>query len=137
MGATRSKLRPSALKAGFRSGLEQDNAKHLEAHNISYQYEKLKVAFVPKPRHYTPDFQMSNGIIVETKGRFLPSDRAKHLLIKQQHPELDIRFVFSHSGQRISKVSSQTYGGWCDQHGFLYADRLIPVEWMRGGDLAI
>lgn len=127
----RSKLRQSALKAGFRSGLEQDNARHLDAHKISYQYEKLKVPFVAKPRMYTPDFQLDNGIIIETKGRFIPSDRTKHLLIQKQHPELDIRFVFSHSGQRLSKVSSQTYGGWCDKHGFLYADGLIPFQWMK------
>jgi hypothetical protein len=127
----RSTLRKSALKAGFRSGLEQDNAKHLDAHKVSYQYEKLKVPFVPKARTYTPDFQLANGIIVETKGRFVPSDRSKHLLIQKQHPELDIRFVFSNSNQRLSKISAQTYGGWCSKHGFIYADGLIPVSWMN------
>lgn len=131
MAAPRSKLRKSALKAGFRSGLELDNAKHLDAHNTSYQYEKLKVPFTPKPRTYNPDFQLANGIIIETKGRFIPSDRSKHLLIQQQHPELDIRFVFSWSGTRLSAISKTTYGGWCDKHGFLYADGLIPVAWMR------
>ena len=130
MAAPRSKLRQSALKAGFRSGLEQDNARHLDNHKVPYEYEKLKISFVAKPRTYTPDFQLSNGIIIETKGRFLPSDRTKHLLIKKQHPELDIRFVFSNSAQRLSKGSSQTYGGWCDKNGFLYADRLIPIKWM-------
>jgi hypothetical protein len=127
----RSKLRQSALKAGFRSGLEQDNARHLEGHKVSYEYEKFKVKFVSKARTYTPDFKLSNGIIIETKGRFIPSDRSKHLLIKEQHPELDIRFVFSNSNQRLSKVSAQTYGGWCERHGFLYADGLIPIEWMK------
>jgi len=130
VATTRSKLRQSALKAGFRSGLEQDNAKLLERHNIGFQYEKLKLPYVTKPHVYTPDFQMDNGIIIETKGRFLPSDRTKHLLIKKQHPDLDIRFVFSHSGQKLSKMSKQTYGGWCDKNGFLNADKLIPVSWM-------
>ena len=46
----RSKLRQSALKAGFRSGLEQDNAKHLEEYKVDYDYEKFKIEFVGKPR---------------------------------------------------------------------------------------
>ena len=104
----RSKLRQSALKAGFRSGLEQDNAKHLEGYNVNYEYEKFKIKFTAKPRTYTPDFRLSNGIIIEAKGRFIPSDRTKHLLVKEQHPELDIRFVFSNSNQRLSKTSTQT-----------------------------
>lgn len=130
MARAYSGLRKSALKAGFRSGLEQDNAKHLEANNTTYEYEKLKLKYIGKPKTYTPDFQMSNGIIIETKGRFMPSDRSKHLLIKQQHPELDIRFVFSNSNTRLSKTSKTTYGGWCEQHGFIYANKLIPLSWM-------
>jgi hypothetical protein len=129
--AKRSKLRQSALKAGYRSGLEQDNAKHLEGYNVDYEYEKFKIKFTAKPRTYTPDFRLSNGIIIETKGRFISSDRSKHLLVKAQHPELDIRFVFSNSNTRLSKTSTQTYGGWCERHGFLFADRLIPVEWTK------
>jgi len=127
----RRQLRQSALKAGFRSGLEQDNSKHLERHNVDYEYEKHKIKFVSKARTYTPDFRLSNGVIIETKGRFIPSDRTKHLLIKEQHPDLDIRFVFGNSNQRLSKTSSTTYGGWCERHGFLYADGLIPVEWTK------
>ncbi len=132
MGVTYSRLRQSALRAGYRSGLEQDNAKHLKNNGTAFQYEKFKIKFVAKARTYTPDFMLSNGIIIETKGRFMPSDRTKHLLIQQQHPDLDIRFVFSSSKTRLSKVSSQTYGGWCIKHGFMYADRLIPLSWMKG-----
>ena len=127
----RKKLRQSAIRAGFRSGLEQDNAKHLRANGVDYLYEKLKVPYVTKAHTYTPDFELENGIIVEAKGRFIPSDRTKHLLVKAQHPELDIRFVFSNSRQKLSKASSTTYGGWCNRHGFLYADRLVPLDWMK------
>ena len=73
---------------------------------------------------------LSNGIIVESKGRFVTADRKKHLLIKKQHPTLDIRFVFSNSKAKINKGSKTTYGDWCDKHGFLYADKLIPEEWL-------
>jgi hypothetical protein len=76
------------------------------------------------------DFELPNGILIETKGRFKPADRTKHLLIKQQHPELDIRFVFSNSHNTLSKKSSTTYADWCDKHGFKWADKQIPRSWI-------
>lgn len=131
MVATRSTVRKQALKAGFRSGLEQDNAAYLKKNNIDFTYEEDKIKYITKPRTYTPDFVLGNGVVVETKGRFMPSDRTKHLLIKEQHPELDIRFVFSNSKTRLSKRSNTTYGQWCDKHGFQYADKIIPLEWTK------
>jgi hypothetical protein len=69
---------------------------------------------------------LDNGIIVESKGRFVTQDRQKHLLVKQQYPDLDIRFVFSRSATRISKQSQTTYAAWCQHKGFLFADKAIP-----------
>ena len=126
-----TKLRAAALKAGYRSGLEQDNAALLKRKGVSFKYETLKIKYIGKPHIYTPDFQLANGIIVETKGRFTASDRAKHLLVKEQHPDLDIRFVFSNANARLSKRSKSTYAQWCEKHGFLYAEGYIPEEWMR------
>lgn len=129
MGAP--KVRQRAIKAGFRSGLEQDNAKHLKALRCGFEYETKRIPYVPKQKTYTPDFILENGIIVETKGRFLACDRTKHLLIKQQHPDLDIRFVFTNARQKISKRSKTTYADWCDKHGFQYAEGLVPVAWTK------
>lgn len=131
MVATRSKVRKSAVRAGFRSGLEHDNATYLNKNKVKFTYEEDKIKYITKPRTYTPDFVLDNGIIVETKGRFMPSDRTKHLLIKEQHPKLDVRFVFSNSKTKLSKRSKTTYGDWCDRHGFKYADHLIPLEWTK------
>ena len=80
---------------------------------------------------YTPDFLLPNGIIIESKGRFVTADRQKHLYVKQQHPDLDIRFVFSRSRSPISKASSTTYAKWCMTKGFLFADKSIPLEWIN------
>lgn len=98
-----------------------------------FKYEKLTIPFLQptKPRRYTPDFLLNNGIIVETKGRFVTADRQKHLLVKQQHPALEIRFVFSNSKTRISKQSKTTYADWCGHHGFLFADKLVPQAWLN------
>ena len=118
---------------GYRSGLEQQVAAQLAAAGLDVAYESTKVEYVKpeKKAKYTPDFPLPNGIIVETKGRFLTEDRQKHLLIKAQHPALDIRFVFSNSRARISKTSSTTYAMWCEKHGFLYADKLVPEAWLK------
>ncbi len=122
----------AGFKYGYRSGLEDRISKQLKSLSVPVKYEEMKIKYaINEVRTYTPDFELPNGIIIESKGRFVVADRKKHLLIKKQHPELDIRFVFSNSRAKINKGSKTTYGMWCDKHGFLYADKLIPEEWIK------
>jgi len=122
-----------AIKYGFRSGLEERVAEQLDQLGIEYTYEKVKLKYIkPASQHvYTPDFVLANGIIVETKGRFLAPDRQKHILVKRHNPDLDIRFVFSNSNARISKTSKTTYAMWCRKYGYQFADKVIPEEWLN------
>ena len=122
-----------AAKYGFRSGLEMQISEELHVKGIDGEYEKNIIQYiVPASNHkYKPDFRLPNGIFVETKGRFLMADRKKHILIKEQHPELDIRFLFQNSKARISKASKTTYASWCDKYGFKYADKTIPEDWYQ------
>jgi hypothetical protein len=122
-----------ATKYGFRSGLEERIAEQLDQLGVEYTYEKVKLKYIrPASEHiYTPDFVLANGIIVETKGRFLLADRMKHLMVKKHNPDLDIRFVFSNSNARISKTSKTTYAMWCRKHGYQFADKTIPQEWLN------
>jgi hypothetical protein len=122
----------AAMKHGYRSGLEERIAEQLDKLGVTYQYEEVKLKYVkPASEHiYTPDFVLPNGIIVETKGRFLINDRQKHLLVRKHNPTLDIRFVFSNSNARISKTSRTTYAIWCEKNNFKYADKVIPQEWI-------
>lgn len=122
-----------ARQKGYRSGLEESVDALLKESGIDAQYEQHKVLYtIPVSYHeYTPDFRLPNGIFIETKGRFVLDDRKKHILIKQQHPELDIRFVFQNSKNKIRKGSPTTYADWCKKHGFLYADKTIPQEWLN------
>ena len=117
----------------YRSGLEKAIAEHLSKHKVRFKYEKVKVKYTkPITNHtYTPDFTLRNGVIIEAKGLFSSADRKKHLLVKEQHPDLDIRFVFSNSQKKLYKGSKTTYADWCVKHGFLYADKLIPKEWTQ------
>ena len=129
--ATSSK-RANALKHGWRSGLEEDVAKALTEAGVPFTYEETKINYIKPAREhvYTPDFVLDNGIIIETKGRFMIQDRQKHMLIKKQQPHLDIRFVFSNSSQKLNKGSRTTYAQWCVKNGFMYADKTIPHDWI-------
>ena len=62
---------------------------------------------------------------------FLTQDRQKMKLIKEQYPDLDIRFIFSNAKARIGKKSQTTYAMWCERYGFLWADKEIPQEWLK------
>ena len=116
----------------YRSGLEERTAKYLRSLKVKFTYEKMKIKWQDlRYRTYTPDFVLDNGIIIETKGRFIPSDRSKHLRIREQHPDLDIRFIFSNPNARLYKGSKSTYASWCEKYGFKYAKEKIPVEWIK------
>ena len=131
MAAT-SKRRQHAIRNGYRSGLEDDISVDLKDRGVSFEYETLKIKWtLLENKTYTPDFILPKGIIIESKGRFVAADRKKHLKVKEQHPSLDIRFVFSNSRGKINKGSRTTYGDWCDRHGFIYADKRIPDEWLK------
>ena len=130
---SKSSTRKRALKAGYRSGLEEQTAKDLKKRKVPFSYEERKIKWLDsKIRTYTPDFELPNGVIVETKGRFVAADRRKHLEIKKQFGDkYDIRFVFTNSRAKLSKGAKSSYGDWCDKHGFLYADKTIPEEWLN------
>jgi hypothetical protein len=122
------------LREGFRSGLEDKVAEQIRlATGLPAEYEQEKIRYTKPAREakYTPDFKLPNGIFIETKGRFTADDRQKHRLIKEQHPDRDIRFVFSNSRQRINKTSETTYADWCLKYGFQFADKWIPIAWFK------
>ena len=134
MAKKKRSARARAIQHGYRSGLEEAIARQLEDKEISFQYENkantIRYTVPAKDHNYLPDFKLPNGIIVETKGRFVLADRKKHQFIKEQHPEIDIRIVFSNSKAKISKNSKTTYGMWCEKLGIPYADKQIPQSWL-------
>ena len=119
-------------KGKYRSGLEKTVAVYLKENQVKVRYEQLKIEWVDlRYRTYTPDFQLDNGIFIETKGIFDSDDRRKHVEVHKQHPELDIRFVFSNAKAKLYKGSKTTYADWCDKQGFKWAHRIIPQEWLQ------
>ena len=117
----------------FRSNFELQFAAYLHKNKIKFIYEKDKIEYIVDPKTYCPDFYLKDyNFYIETKGHLTTFDRVKHLYIKKQHPEVDIRFVFINSKKKLYKGSPTTYAKWCDRHSFLYADRIIPEEWLDG-----
>ena len=116
----------------YRSGLEKNIASYLRKKQTKVRYEVLKIEWEDlRYRTYTPDFILDNGIIIEAKGIFSVADRYKHREIQRQHPELDIRFVFSNYNAKLYKGSKSRYYNWCDKHSFKWAHRVIPEAWLK------
>ena len=121
-----------AREKGFRSGLEENIASQISKAQHTIRYEKIKIQWVDfSIRSYTPDFVLDNGIILEVKGFWSTADWRKHVEIKNQHSELDIRLVFDNSKRKIRKGSKTSYGNWCEKKNISYCDRVVPQEWLH------
>lgn len=135
---------PLLIQARYRNGLEKRVGVQLTDAGVSFKYEPRKVTITIPARKstYLPDFIPDEAphILIETKGYFFNSakDRQKLCLIKEQHPELDIRIVFSDASKKIYKKSPTTYGQWATDHDFKWADKgVVPDAWikeMKGAD---
>jgi len=126
-----------AIKHGFRSGLEDNVNDMLKENNKSFSYESEKISYIqPETKHnYTPDFVLNKIVggkmYVETKGRWVKTDRLKFDLIFEQYPGIDIRFVFQNPNAKLYKGSKTTYAQYCDKKGWRWAKKEIPEEWLK------
>lgn len=135
------------IEPEYRSGLEREAAAKLTQHGVPFDFEGHWIRYTVPAREakYLPDFSFPGcPIILEPKGRFggaVPGrrvstkdaavkERQKFVLLKEQHPELDIRFIFSRASTPIYKGSKTTYGKWATDHGFLWAEKVIPDAWI-------
>ena len=119
----------SSPTSKYRSGFEQTLANQLQRSGVAFEYETIKLEY-QKIATYTPDFILPNGIIIEAKGVWTVEDRTKHVLIRQQHPHLDIRLVFMNAYNKIRKGSNTTYARWCEKKNITYAHKTIPKSWL-------
>jgi hypothetical protein len=89
-------------------------------------YESITVSY---RKEYTPDFVLPNGILVECKGHFRATDRAKLLAVLNQHPELDLRIVLQTPHCKLSGTSL-THARWCEKHGIVWSATVVPEDWL-------
>lgn len=106
----------------------------LTERGVAWAYESRKLAFTVH-RTYTPDIVLvgANGseMLIEVKGLFTGADRSKLLHVKKAHPDVDLRLVFQRSEQKLSRRSRTSYGGWCVNHGFPWAEGRVPELWLE------
>lgn len=123
----------AGIKHGYRSGLEKDMQKELEALNIEPNFEGTCLKYiVPETEHkYTPDFPVSPHIVLETKGLWKVEDRMKMLYLIEQYPDISFRMVFQRANQKIKKGSKTSYADWCDKHNILWCEKHLPIEWIH------
>lgn len=116
--------------AGFRSGFERTVDTQLKVSGVKYSYEEFKIPYILEGE-YTPDFHISEtNIFVETKGVLSVEDRRKMRAVKEQHPEIDVRFCFMKEGTKIEhgKITNER---WAERNGFDYSIGEIPTEWLK------
>lgn len=105
-----------------RSKLEMKFEEILIANQAEYDYEVTKISYiVPESKHtYTVDFTTTNGLLLEVKGWLSDhQERYKYVLLKQQYPDLDLRFIFDNVNKYCGGTK-YTHATWCDKHGFKY-----------------
>ena len=131
-------LMPTSSKPNLKSGLEKDLYKFLKSRKLNFSYEGAKIYFMQpaQKRFYRPDFvfnytnDLGEAIFIEAKGRFVTADRKKHRIIKEQFPNIKVRFIFSNSKIKIGKKSKTTYGDWCRHYGFDY-HCIASTKWVK------
>lgn len=139
------KAQVSAKRAGmdeaFRSGFEFQVAVYLKHLGVPFEFEKESFIWTPRPieHKYTPDFKICTAsgktIYIETKGRFMPADMEKQLAVKEQHPDADIRLVFSNPHTWFREAKSRSYGKWATENGFIWTSkamlRKVLPQWLK------
>jgi hypothetical protein len=123
----------------WRSGLERSVGKCLEDAGVEFSFESTKVKYtVPATQHtYLTDFELPDGVFLETKGRFTSKDRKKMLLVREQHPNFDFVMVFPKPNNKLRKGSPTTYAQWCDNNKIRWislADLVAKLERNKNAD---
>lgn len=104
-----------------RSKLEDKLEAILISLNAPYKYEDTVISYIiPESNHkYTVDWTVNNSLW-ESKGYLSDhTERNKYILIKQQYPNIDLRFVFENPNKLCGGMK-QTHAEWAIKQGFKY-----------------
>ena len=83
--------------------------------------------------HYSPDFTLNNGIIIEGKGRFVAADRKKILSVLEGNNDItrDVFRMLFMQNRKLSAKSKKYYGDWCDDNDIIWAiGPEVPSDWL-------
>lgn len=122
----------------LRSGLEKRTKACLDEAKANYTYESERIPYiVPETKkNYIPDFvvitRSGRTMYLEVKGRWLSQDFNKLKLVKQQHPEIDLRMIFQRD-LPIRKGSKTKYSTRATKLGIPFtvsSKGTVPLEWL-------
>lgn len=125
----------SGKKIKVRSNLEVKLSAILTDAGCPWEYEVTKIPYtVPQTDHnYTVDFTVGKKLLIEGKGYLSDyRERQKYVLLKDQHPDLDLRFVFDNPN-KLCGGTKMTHAKWAEKYGFTYCsikDTEIIAEWI-------
>lgn len=134
----------------YRTEFEALTAEYLLSRDISFEYEPARLRYKDKDgrkRITQPDFHLKpksndphGGMFVEAKSLLKHDHLSRYEHLKEQRPDLDIRFVFEEPDRTISHYSVDDGGGetravsyaeWADMNGFKWAGETIPNAWIK------
>lgn len=123
--------RKTHLTSKYRSKLEERVAALVP--DAKYESVKLKYTKPASNHYYLTDLELGPNNFLEIKGRLLPTERTKYLLVREQNPEITLRFFFDKSDNKLYKGSKTTYSDWCNKHGFEWTDTKLgfPKAWLK------
>lgn len=125
---------------GYRNRFEEKTGEALYLLGVDFGYEDTKISYTVSGT-YLVDFKIitksGKTIYIETKGNgrsFDHATRRKMIAVKEQNPDVDLRIVFYSDGKIGPKRKDGTFmrqSDWAIKHGFKYAIRDIPEEWVE------
>lgn len=105
---------------------------------LDYETERLTYTITSD---YIPDFVITKKdggkIYIEAKGNGRSFDskvQQKMIAVKNQHPDKDIRIVFTADGKIGSVRKNGSYrrqSDWSRDNGFVFSIREIPLDWFK------
>lgn len=119
-----------------RSRLELKFEDILKYYEVDYDYEITEIPYIiPESKHrYIVDWTIGNGLLLETKGYLSDyKERQKYVYLKEQHPDLDLRFVFDNPN-KLCGGTKMTHAKWAEKYGFKYCsvnDRETIRSWLK------
>lgn len=131
-----------------KSGYEQSHWTTLTKAKVRFKYEPYILQYDVTPRgarcatcgthgevyvrrRYVPDWVTEDDqLIVESKGKFTPSDRTKMLAVIAAHPTKEFRMLFMRDNW-LTRKKLEKYSDWCNKHGIKYAIGEFPKAWIK------
>lgn len=130
----------------YRSKFEKKIASQLLSEGINFEYEVESYSYEVKVLHsscadcgstevynekwYTPDFFITDDLVIEAKGIFSAAERKKMIAVRDAHPDKEFRMCFM-KDNKIHRKSKTRYSDWCESNNFKYCVGEIPMKWIK------